>query len=216
MAALFPRWTNYFARSTGVLVLLSPAAAVGALMLYVRSPLNTGQFNPVEQPVQFDHRHHVADVGIDCLYCHSTAETSPHAGLPSTATCLGCHAQVWNQSPKLDPLREAYFKGEPIRWNRVHDLADHVYFDHSIHLAKGVGCAECHGRVDQMAAVEQVAPLTMAWCLDCHRQPASRLRPPGLVTEMAWEPAGDRETLGQELIRTLGVHTRTSCSTCHR
>ncbi|MBI3182769.1 MAG: cytochrome c3 family protein [Myxococcales bacterium] len=216
MGALFPRWTNSFSRAAGAVVLATPAAAIAGLMLYVRSPLNTGERNPVGQPVQFDHRHHTADEGIDCRYCHSTAETSPHAGLPSTATCMGCHAQLWNKSPKLEPVRAAYFSGQAIRWNRVHDLPDHVYFNHSIHLAKGVGCAVCHGRVDQMAQVQQAVSNQMAFCLECHRNPAPYLRPPEKVAEMDWQPNRDPEELGRELMQKLDVRARTSCTACHR
>lgn len=216
MSALFPRWTNTFSRVVLVLFLSTPAAAVAALLLYVRSPLATGQANPVEQPVQFDHRHHTLDEAIDCRYCHSTAETSPYAGVPSTSTCLNCHAQVWNHSPKLEPVRAAYFTGLPIRWNRVHDLPDFVYFDHSIHLAKGVGCVTCHGRVDRMAYVQQVAPLTMTWCLECHRAPEPFLRPVEEVANMAWQGPEDRLALGRELVQKNAVLTRTSCTTCHR
>lgn len=216
MGALFPRWTNTFSRVAGGVVLATPAAAIAGLLVFMRSPLATGQFVPHEQPVQFDHRHHSADVGIDCRYCHSTVESAPYAGVPGATVCMGCHAQVWNQSPRLEPVRASYFSGLPIRWNRVHDLPAFVYFDHSIHVGKGVGCATCHGRVDQMAQVEQVAPLTMSWCLDCHRNPASRLRPKEHLTDMQWEPGGDASALGRELVEAYQVKTRTSCTTCHR
>lgn len=216
MSALFPRWTNTFSRLMGLSLLASPLAAVGGLMLYVRSPYSTGQFNPVEQPVQFDHRHHVADEGIDCRYCHFSVETASSAGLPSTATCMNCHAQIWNKSPLLEPVREAYFSRRPIPWVRVHDLPGFVYFDHSIHVAKGVGCVTCHGRVDQMAHIEQAQPLTMSWCLDCHFDPTPFLRPKDQVTSMTWQPEGDPVALGQRLLIENQVRTRVSCTTCHR
>jgi hypothetical protein len=167
-------------------------------------------------PVQFDHRHHVGDDGIDCRYCHSTVEVSASAGIPSTSLCMNCHSQIWNKSPKLEPLREAWFTGGAIRWNRVHNLPDFVYFNHSAHVTKGVGCATCHGRVDQMALIEQVAPLTMSWCLECHRDPAPRLRPREQITSPSWKPEGDAEELGRALATQYDVHTRVNCTTCHR
>ncbi|MFZ5468905.1 MAG: cytochrome c3 family protein [Myxococcota bacterium] len=209
MGPLFPRWTNTFFRLVLVMALATPAAAIAALMLYVRSPLITRTGVLVDQPVQFDHRHHTSDVGIDCRYCHFSAETSAFAGIPDTGTCMGCHAQVWNKSPKLALVRQAYFTQTPLRWNRVHLVPDFVYFDHSIHLAKGVGCASCHGRVDQMAVVQKTAPLTMQWCLECHRNPSAHLRPLDQITQMAWQPR-------EGLLSTHDVRTRDSCTTCHR
>ena len=216
MSALFPRWTNTAARATGAALLASPAVGFALLVLWNRTPFVTGQFTPLEQPVQFDHRHHVGDEGIDCRYCHTSVETSPSAGLPSTAVCMSCHAQIWNKSPKLEPIREAYFSGKPVVWSRVHNLPDFVYFNHAIHVGKGVACATCHGRVDRMAAVEQVEPLTMQWCLACHRDPHLHLRPKDQVTQMAWEPPADPEAAGQALAQRNDVHTRVSCTTCHR
>jgi hypothetical protein len=185
-------------------------------MAWVRSPQVTGQFEPVSQPVMFDHRHHVSDAAIDCRYCHSGAENTRYAGVPPTSVCMGCHGQVWNDSPLLAPVQESWFQERPIAWNRVHRLPSFVYFDHSIHLHKGVGCVECHGRVDEMALVEQIAPLTMEWCLDCHRAPERRLRPREAVADPAWEPPADREALGRELARRYAVRRLTHCSACHR
>lgn len=185
-------------------------------MIFVRTPFYSREDYPVYQPVQFDHRHHVADDAIDCRYCHQLVETSSSAGYPSVGTCMNCHAQIWNKSPTLKPVRTAYFDDLPIRWQRVHRLPDYVYFNHSIHLAKGVGCAECHGRVDEMAAVMQVNPMTMGWCLECHRDPAPRLRPREALFDMTWSPPADRRALGEELMAMYQVHTRTSCTTCHR
>ena len=147
-----------------------------------------GMEEPIEQPVQFDHRHHNADLGIDCRYCHSTVDKSPKAGVPSTEFCLNCHSQVWNESPKLEKVRRSQIEGKPIEWNKVNDVPDFVYFNHSIHVNKGVGCVTCHGRVDKMAAVQKAEPLTMRWCLDCHRNPGPNLRPVSEITNMAWEP----------------------------
>jgi hypothetical protein len=198
------------------LLALIPAVALGFSWIWVRSPLRTGQNQPIAQPVQFDHRHHVVDDGIDCRYCHQTVEISSSAGLPSAALCMNCHSQIWNKSPKLEPVRQAYFTGEPIAWNRVNRVPDFVYFNHSIHLAKGVSCVTCHGRIDEMAEVAQGEPLTMEFCLGCHRNPEPQLRPKEFLTDMAWKPKEDPTLLGARLAEENHVHSRTSCTTCHR
>ncbi len=216
MRALFPPWTNTAFRVALFLGVVGAIAALAYLMIYARSPYHTNEHRPVIQPIQFDHRHHVADDGIDCRYCHQTAWSSPSAGIPSTSLCLNCHSQIWNKSPLLDPLRAAYFTGEPIRWRRVHRLPDYVYFDHSIHVAKGVGCESCHGRVDEMPAVEMAAPLSMKWCLDCHRDPTPRIRPREAITQLGWTPSEDPGLLAAKLAIRYQLHTRTSCTTCHR
>ena len=205
--ALFPRWTNTVARVTGAVALGTPLAAVAFLLLIARTPFVTNQGQEHPQPVQFDHRHHSWEQGIDCLFCHTSAERSPLAGIPTTSVCVGCHGQVWNQSPRLEPVRQAFFAGQAIGWVKVHDLPDFVYFDHSIHLAKGVGCVTCHGRVDQMPTVRQDAPLTMSWCLDCHRDPSPHLRPRRELTSMTWAGAPQRRD---------DVRPRESCDACHR
>src|SRR5215217_2292341 len=215
---LFPRWTNTVSRLSAAALLAIPAIAIGGLMAYVRSPLVTNQFNPPEQPIEFDHRHHAGDEQIDCRYCHWTVENSPSAGIPSTTVCVSCHAQVWNKSPYLNEVRKAFFTDQPIPWVRVHNLPDFVYFNHSIHVNKGVGCVTCHGRVDEMGAVYQQAPLTMSWCLDCHRNPAPNLRPAEAITSMTWKPPEgvDPVEYGKTLAAQYDVHSRTSCTTCHR
>jgi hypothetical protein len=145
-------------------------------------------------------------------------EKSPYPGLPATTICMSCHAQVWNKSPLLGLVREYYFKDRPIPWNSVHNLPDFVYFNHAIHVNKGVGCVTCHGRVDQMALIQQQAPLSMGWCVSCHRNPEPQLRPVEFITSMTWQPAPgvDREKLGAQLAQQYNVHTRTSCDACHR
>ena len=215
--SLFKPWSNTVARLSLGIAAGGGALLVGGLMLYVRSPLFTQQNDPIEQPVQFDHRHHVVEAGIDCRYCHSSVEKAASAGMPSTALCLNCHAQIWNKSPKLAPVREAFFSDRPIAWEKVHKIPHYAYFNHSIHLAKGVGCATCHGRVDKMAAIEKDQPMTMSWCLECHRAPEKFLRPKEEITNRAWEaPEGEQLALGLALKDKYEVHTRTSCSTCHR
>lgn len=180
-----------------------------------RSPYVTREGVTREQPVPFSHDHHVAGLGIDCRYCHTSVETSAFAGIPPTATCINCHKLIWNDSPMLEPVRESFASGQPLRWTRVNDLPDFVYFNHSIHVAKGVGCATCHGRVDQMPLMKPAASLQMEWCLSCHRHPERYVRPRAAVFDMAWE-AEDQEALGRRLIEENDIRTRTSCSTCHR
>jgi hypothetical protein len=222
MAALFPRWSNTAFRLALIGLVLLVITILAAPMVYVRTPYATDQFLEVDQPVEFDHRHHVRDDGIDCLYCHQSAEVSPSGGIPSTDVCMGCHAQIWNQSPLLEPVRRSYFTGLPIPWNRVHDLPDHVYFNHAIHVQRGIGCVVCHGRVDLMARVHKVAPLTMGWCLDCHRNPQEYLR--------AWSRTRDYQErtdyssmwgatidmFDLELPGDRRITYLTTCTACHR
>ena len=155
----------------GVIVLGAPLAAI----VWARTPYATGAEEPVQQPVKFDHRHHVRDDGIQCLYCHAGADRAPYAGVPATSVCMGCHDQVWTDSPEVAPVRESAFSGKPLRWMRVTMVPDFVFFDHAIHVRSGVECVSCHGRVDEMAQVYAVAPFTMRWCLDCHRTPGKHL-----------------------------------------
>jgi hypothetical protein len=216
MSALFSPRSDALFRLVLVLLVAGAGGTVAAAMVYWRTPFGTGQQEQVVQPIPFDHRHHVKDDLIDCRYCHTTVETAASAGIPSTELCLNCHSQVWNKSPLLDLVRASYFTDQPLPWVRVHRLPDFVYFDHSIHVKKGVGCVECHGRVDQMAAIEQDQPLTMGWCLDCHRDPYAHLRPPAEVTSMTWQPDGDPAAAGRALAKENDVHPRTSCYTCHR
>lgn len=172
-----------------------------------------------EQPVAFSHEHHVNGLGIDCRYCHTSVETSSFAGLPPTHTCMSCHSQIWSTSPMLEPVRASLADDKPLRWNRVHDLPDYAYFDHSVHVQKGVGCVSCHGRVDLMPMMWKDQPMTMAWCLDCHRNPEKHLRPKEEVFNMTWEPpGGDQLAIGRELLKQNHIPTDrlTNCSTCHR
>jgi hypothetical protein len=216
MANLFPPGANTAFRVALAGALGGVVGTPALLMILVRSPLGTGEGELVPQPLQFDHRHHAGDEGIDCRYCHYEVERSAYAGVPPTSLCMGCHAQVWNRSPQLDPVRESVTRNVPIRWQRVNNLPDFVYFDHAIHVNKGVGCETCHGRVDRMAVVAQAAPLTMQWCLDCHRDPAPSLRPRDAVTVMGWRPESDALALGLELQAHHAVEPRIDCWTCHR
>jgi hypothetical protein len=216
MASLFRPAHNTLARLSLIVIVSGALATLGGVLLYVRSPLARGMQDPVEQPIQFDHRHHTRDEGIDCRFCHTTVDRSPHASVPSSQLCLNCHSQIWNHSPLLDPVRRSFIEGRPIVWQKVNDNPDFVYFNHAIHVNKGVGCVTCHGRVDEMPAVQKAYSLTMSFCLDCHRNPEKYLRPVEEVTNMAWKPAGDAMKVGTELAALNQVHTRTSCTTCHR
>jgi hypothetical protein len=168
--------------------------------------------------VPYSHALHAGELGIDCRYCHNTVEKAAHAAIPPTQTCMNCHAKIRTESPKLEPVRSSYASGMPVEWVRVHDLPDYVYFNHSAHVTRGVGCVECHDRVDTMEVVYQARPLSMGWCLDCHRNPETRLRPKEFVTVMDWEPAeGEtRAALGARLRQEYGLNPSEDCSTCHR
>ncbi len=216
MSSLFRPRSNTAFRLVLLLIVGGAVGTLGGLMVWARVPAGTGQQDPLLQPVQFDHRHHVQDDLIDCRYCHTTVDRAPSAGIPPTELCLNCHSQIWNKSPLLDLVRASWFANKPIPWIRVHKLPDFVYFNHAIHVNKGIGCVTCHGRVDQMAAIEQAQPLTMGWCLACHRDPTPYIRPRDQVTNMTWVPQGDPVVLGKELAKKYDVKTRTNCTTCHR
>jgi hypothetical protein len=216
MAQLFHPATNGVARLSILGGLATLIALAASLVTIHRSPYRTGTFVPRPQPVQFSHRHHVQGLGLDCRYCHTSVEQSAVAGVPATEICMGCHARLWVQAPLLAPVRDSFRTGRPIAWNRVHDLADFAYFDHSIHVAKGVGCETCHGPVDKMPLVWPQRDLFMQWCLDCHRAPERHLRPRDQVFAMRWQPPGDPAQLGRQLAEEYDVHPPTDCSTCHR
>jgi hypothetical protein len=193
------------------------AAAGAALAMFVRSDYATNANVIRDQPIPFSHQQHAFGLGIDCRYCHTSVETSAYAGMPSTKTCMNCHAQIWVGSDMLAPVRASYRSGESIEWNRVHRLADHVYFNHAVHVNKGVGCVTCHGRIDQMQLVRQHGTLLMEWCLDCHRNPDPYLRPRDEVFNMEWSPSpAEQAELGPKLAREYDVRRLIHCSTCHR
>lgn len=217
MPAIFPRWTNAAARGSLLAIVVIVSAVLIAMMLWVRSAFGTGQHATVVQPVSFDHRVHAHALHIDCAYCHATVTTAATAGLPPTAACVGCHNKTMMASTALAPVRASLTSNKPIAWRRVNALPDFVFFNHSIHIAKGVGCETCHGRVDQMAQVSQATPLSMGWCLSCHRDPAPHLRPRSEITTMGWSPKPtDSAALGERLMHEYGVSRLTTCSTCHR
>lgn len=169
-----------------------------------------------EQPIQFSHAHHVGGIGIDCRYCHTSVEESNFAGIPPTKTCMSCHSQIWANSPYLEPVRESFRTGKSLEWIRVHDLPDFAYFNHSIHIDKGIGCETCHGKVNQMPLMWQEESLAMEWCLNCHRHPEQYVRPREEVFNMEYQPPGDQLTLGNRLVKEYKIRRLTDCTTCHR
>lgn len=222
MPQIFHHSTNGLAKTTifgAVFVLL---AALWVFAEISRSSWSTGQWVEIQQPVQFSHKHHVGDDGIDCRYCHTSVETAASAGIPSTAVCMNCHKQLWSDSPYLEPVRASFRTGKPLEWTRVHDLPDYAYFNHSIHVNKGVGCSTCHGRVDQMPLVYQASSLQMEWCLACHRAPERFVRDKDKIFDMEWRaenktPAEIEHGVKlKSLYRIQPKNVLTSCSTCHR
>ena len=211
----FPAWTN------NVRKLLPPLAGGGVLYLvvlvwYGASPKTTDVGYAPEQPVPFSHALHSGQLGVNCLYCHASAEKAAHSSVPTTETCMNCHARIKTKSPLLQPVRDSWANETPIKWVNVHDLPDFVYFNHSAHVSRGVGCVSCHGRVDTMERIQQVSPLSMGWCLNCHRDPAPHLRPVESVTDMAWEPPEDARVYGARLQEINNIKPRDECSSCHR
>jgi hypothetical protein len=214
---VFPRWANKTRVLAGAALGVTPLYLIG-LVWYGASPKTTDVgYQPV-QPIPYSHALHAGQLGIDCRYCHNTVEKAGFAAIPDTDTCMNCHSKVRTTSPALAPLRDAHATTKPIEWVKVHDLPDYVYFNHSAHVARGVGCVSCHGRVDQMPEVYQQETLSMSWCLDCHRHPNPNLRPPSEVTNMNWEPPNgqSREDFGTELRQANHINPPTDCSTCHR
>src|SRR3954463_10052820 len=218
MSQIFRHSTNTFTRVTIFGAVFILGFAVWALDRLSRSDYATRATQAREQPVPFSHAHHVGGLGIECRYCHTGVETSRFAGLPPTHTCMTCHSQLWTNAAVLEPVRRSLAEDRPIRWRRVNELPDYVYFDHSIHVAKGVGCTSCHGPVDTMPLMRQAAPLTMGWCLDCHANPAPHLRPEGEIFAGHWSPPPDQDVRGAALIGHYGIRTGhlTDCSVCHR
>lgn len=219
MSQIFHHSSNTFAR-----ILIFGGVFIVGFLAWVGATLDWSGYSTREdqvrvQPVPFSHAHHVGTLGIDCRYCHTSVETSSFANIPPTKTCMNCHSQIWATSPTLEPVRASFREDKSLSWNRVYDLPDYVYFNHSIHINKGVGCETCHGRVDKMPFLYQANSLEMEWCLNCHRNTEKYIRPREFVTTMGYQPAGDQEEIGRRLQNEYNiqdVRTLTSCSTCHR
>lgn len=215
---LFSQSADTLLRFALAMVALALGLGLVLLLAWPFTTHATGQGRVVAQPVQFSHAHHVGGLGLDCRYCHDTVQRSRFAGLPPTHTCMTCHSQVWTQAEMLAPVRRSLAENRPLAWKRVHDLPDYVFFDHSVHVANGVGCSTCHGAVQTMQQVSQAAPLTMEWCLDCHRNPARWLREEDRVFDMQWTPPPDQAERGRRLLAHYGIRAEhlTDCSRCHR
>ena len=215
MAQIFPAWTN---RLPAMIAVGGVSALMGVVgfIWYYGSPEYTDVGYRPEQPVEYSHKLHAGDLGIDCRYCHSSIERSEEANIPPTQTCMNCHKLVKTDSEKLQLVRASLATGQPIQWVRIHNLPDFAYFDHSIHLAKGVGCASCHGNVAQMEIVEQKKPLSMSWCLDCHRNPDLHLRPLDEITNMDWIPPENQLEFARKAKAERNISPPTDCSACHR
>ncbi|MGD8453878.1 MAG: cytochrome c3 family protein [Phycisphaerae bacterium] len=211
---VFPRWVNHLRVALGLAIVIVPVYVAGVFALAASPQTTDVGYAPV-QPVAYSHALHAGELGIDCRYCHTGVETAARASVPPTQTCQNCHAKIRTESDKLVTVRLSEQSGYPVPWIRVHDLPDYVYFDHSAHVRRGVGCVSCHGRVDTMAVVRQVEPLSMGWCLDCHRHPDPQLRPVEHVTDMRWTPASMTVDDLREISRRQ-VNPSTDCSTCHR
>jgi hypothetical protein len=223
---IFPAWANYLLP----LLILGVIGGGTYMPLLIASSLSAEALNlgyAPDQPVPYSHALHVGELGMDCKYCHTTVEDAAFAAIPPTQSCMNCHQQIRANSPKMAKVQESYATGKPIEWVKVHDLADYAYFNHAVHVNKGVGCVSCHGRVDQMEVVYQAEPLSMGWCLDCHRQPEKHLRPLDKVTDLDWKPeprqgetpAQAQLRVGKELKAKYNIHNADymqSCSLCHR
>jgi hypothetical protein len=216
MPQVFHRSTNAIAKVTILGAVFIAGIATWLMVVVFRSDYLTEVRVVREQPVPFSHKHHVADDGIDCRYCHISVEESSFAGLPSTETCMTCHSLLFANSPILEPVKASFRTNTPLRWTRVHDLPDFVYFDHSIHVHKGIGCSTCHGAVDEMPLMWREQTLLMEWCLACHRDPELYVRPREAVFRMDWTPPPNQRELGQRLVAEYKIRSLTDCYTCHR
>jgi hypothetical protein len=218
VSQIFHPSTNPISKVTIFGAVFIVAGLLALLYFYFRSPYITRVGIAPPQPVQFDHEHHTAGLGIDCRYCHVGVEVSAFADIPPVHTCMTCHSQIWNDSPMLAPVIASYESGIPLQWVRVHNMPDFVFFNHGIHIQKGVGCSSCHGNVSAMPLMWQAEPMTMEWCLECHREPERHLRPLDQVFVMDWQPPADQHLVGRQLLEEYGVRTEQllDCYICHR
>ena len=221
MAQLFRKGANSVFRFILGLIVLGIFGFWGVGYAIYRSPYTTLQNVPRTQTVPFSHQHHVSGLGLDCRYCHTSVEESAFAGIPPTETCMTCHSKVWTDAPILAPVRQSFAQHEPLEWNRVHQLPDFVFFNHSVHVQKGIGCSECHGRVDQMPLTWKTHSLYMRWCVDCHEAPQKHLRPKDQIFNLAWGPPKDQQQAGLQLLEAYHISTNRlqqlkDCSMCHR
>jgi hypothetical protein len=221
MAQVFGKSSNSIARVSLAGLVFGFFGLWGVVYAVYRSPYTTDVNVPRVQQVPFSHQHHVSGLGIDCRYCHDSVETSAFAGIPPTHTCMSCHSQVWTDAPMLAPVRESMASGQPLRWQRVNQVPDFVFFNHSIHVQKGIGCSTCHGRVDEMPLTWKAHSLYMRWCVDCHEAPERNLRPKDQIFNMKWEPPTNQIERGRELLKDYQISKERlsqlrDCGMCHR
>lgn len=216
MPQIFHPSTNTLSKVSIAVAVVLLAASGWLLTAIERSDYVTQANVAREQPVPFSHKQHVSGIGIDCRYCHTSVEESAFAGIPPTQTCINCHSQIWSEAPLLEPVRESFKTDRSIKWLKIHDLPDYVYFNHSIHVKKGIGCVTCHGRVNEMPLVWREQTLHMEWCLECHREPERFVRPREHVFSMDWKPPVAQTVLGKELVEEYNIQKLDSCSVCHR
>ena len=215
MSAIFPKWTNWLPLVLALVAALAGGAVTAGVVIYVTPKYYRVGYQPV-QPVPFSHKIHAGQLGLDCRYCHSNVDKSWVANIPSASTCMNCHNQVLKDDPRLAIVRESATNNTPIPWVQIHIVPDYVYFNHSVHVRRGVGCVSCHGQINEMPVVRHAEPLSMSWCLECHRAPEAALRPVGEVTNMNWKPDGEQRARGSELARAWNVQPPKDCSGCHR
>ena len=224
MSDTFPKWTNHLPRNLIIgAVLVGTGVVLGSTYYFTPKYSRVG-YEPA-QPVQFSHNIHAGQLGIDCRYCHNGVEKSWYSNIPATSTCMNCHNQVLKDDPRLAPVRESAANGTPIKWVQIHKLPDYAYFNHSVHVNRGVSCVECHGRVDKMDEVYHAQPFSMSFCLDCHRDPQAKVRPLAKITDLGWQPtdskkpkviAEERRKVGTDLVEHWKVQSLQNCSACHR
>lgn len=217
MKPIFPKSADFIVRLAGAFLGISVLTGVAAYTYLTHPMVQDTGYRPV-QPVPYSHKLHAGNLGMDCYYCHNTVTKAGHAAIPPTETCMNCHTRVKTASSALAPVRESYATGKPVEWVKIHILPDYAYFNHSAHVTAGVSCVSCHGRVDQMVEVQQVKPLNMGWCLECHRNPAPNLRPAELVTKLDWEPPAGKTAaeIGNEILRAKNLNPPVHCGGCHR
>jgi len=222
MSAIFPKWTNKLPLMVAIGGLLTAGAVTAGVWYYFTPKYFRVGYQPI-QPVAFSHATHAGQLGIDCRYCHSMVEKSWFSNIPSSSTCMNCHNQVLKDDPRLALVRESAASGKPIPWVQIHRVPDFVYFNHSVHVNRGISCVECHGRIDQMEEVYHAKPLSMSFCLDCHNNPAAKVRPAGKITDLGWTQSPDpniaaqkQDAFGKKFVHDFRVESLNNCSACHR
>jgi hypothetical protein len=219
MPQLFQPRSNALFRFMILVVIIGAFGAVALAETISRSHYVTGKEMVAPQPVPFSHQHHAGELGINCLFCHISVTKSTVAGMPSTETCMHCHSRIWTHAPMLSPVRDSFLRDIPLRWRRVFSLPEYVYFDHSIHIAKGIGCSSCHGTMDRMQMTREAHVFTMKFCLSCHENPQKQVRPKNQILDMHWRPPADQAKIGRKLVALYHINMTgrlTDCSTCHR